>query len=191
MNELYKMLNELIGITEAEWLTFSAKLIRREVKAKTLLVSESQVAKNIYFIESGLLRTYHLQDDKEVNSYFACDNQFIATFSSFISQTPSFENLETIDDSIVYEISYIKLHELYDEHRKFEKLGRILAEKNYMCMLDRAYLMQTKTAKQKYMDFMENYNEKIIQRLPQYHLASFLGIAPESLSRVRKEILKS
>lgn len=188
MLEFQKLLEELIGLTQSDWLIFSDHLIKKEFKAKTPIISEGSIAKNLYFIESGLLRTYHLKDGKEINTYFACDKQIIATFSSFISQTPSFETLETVDDSSVYELSYHNLNKLYNTSKKFEKLGRILAEQNYLCVLDRTYTMQTKTAKEKYLDFIKSYDKKIVTRVPQHQIASFLGIAPESLSRVRKEI---
>ncbi len=191
MNELYPILKDLIGLTKSEWEIFSPKLERKVVKAKTILVREGNIGRNLYFIESGLLRTYHLLEGKEINTYFACDNQFISSFASFISQTPSFETLETIEDSIVYELSYDSLTNLYKTSRTFEKLGRILAEKNYLCVQERTYSMQTKTAKQKYLDFIKTYDKKIIQNVPQHQIASFLGIAPESLSRVRKEISTS
>ncbi len=191
MSELHKILEELIGLTESEWRNFSAKLKRKEFKAKTQIAREGYIANSLYFIETGLLRTYYLLDGKEINTYFACDKQFISSFSSFISQTPSFEILEVIEDSIVYELPYHTLTKLYIESRKFEKLGRILAEKNYLCVLDRTFTMQTKTAKQKYLDFIKTYDKKITQRVPQHQIASFLGIAPESLSRVRKEISTS
>ncbi|OEJ98914.1 hypothetical protein A8C32_06915 [Flavivirga aquatica] len=188
MNELYIILKELIGLTEIEWQNFKTKLQQKEFKTKSLIIKEGGIAYNLYFIKSGLLRTYHLQNGKEVNTYFACNNQIISAFSSFITQTPSFENLEVIEDSIVYSLSYQALTELYKASSKFEKLGRVLAEKNYLCILDRTITMQTKTAKEKYLDFIKNYNEKIVLRVPQYQIASFLGIAPESLSRIRKEI---
>jgi len=188
MNKLHKILDELIGLTDIEWVNFSAKLKKKSIKAKELIIKEGRIANNLYFIESGLLRTYHLQEGKEINTYFACDTQFIPVFSSFISRTASFETLEAIEDSIVCELSYHALADLYLESSKFEKLGRILAEKNYLCVLDRTYTMQTKTAKQKYLDFIKTYDKKITQRDPQHQIASFLGIAPESLSRVRKEI---
>jgi len=191
MNELRKIVVDLIDLTEREWLFFSTNLKIKAYKAKTQIVKEGCVAKNIYFIESGLVRTYHLHAGKEINTYFACDHQFISTFSSFINQSPSFETLETIQDSVVYELSYQFLNQMYKESRKFEKLGRILAEKNYLCVLDRTYTMQTKTAKEKYLDFIQNYDEKILRNVPQYQIASFLGIEPESLSRIRKEISSS
>lgn len=188
MIELYKMLQKLIGLTQSEWEALFIKFDKKEYKAKTAIIKEGNIARSLYFIESGLLRTYHLQNGKEINTYFACDEQFISTFSSFITQTGSFENLETIEDSVVYELSYQSLTELYEESSKFEKFGRILAEKNYLCILERTLSMQTKTAKEKYLSFIKDYDKKIILRVPQYQIASFLGIAPESLSRVRKEI---
>ncbi len=188
MSELQKILEELIGLTNNEYENFSAKLKRKKYSAKTLIVKESTIARNIYFIESGLLRAYHLRDGKEITTYFACDKQFISIFSSFITQSVSLEFLEAIEDSIVHELSYESLLQLYSESSKFEKLGRILAEKNYLCILGRTLVMQTKTAKEKYLDFIENYDMKIVQRVPQHQIASFLGIAPESLSRIRKEI---
>ncbi|WP_291865082.1 Crp/Fnr family transcriptional regulator [Maribacter sp.] len=188
MNELSKILEELIGLTESEWKKFSNQLKRQEYKAKTLLVEEGKTADTLYFIESGLLRTYRNIDEKEITTYFVCDNQFITIFHSFINQTPSSEFLEVIEDSIVYKISYHSLTQLYKESSKFDKIGRILAEKNHLCALERTLTLQTKSAKKKYLDFIKNYNKKIVQRVPQHQIASFLGIASESLSRVRKEI---
>jgi len=188
MNELHKILNELIGLTENEWELFSKQLKRHEHKAKTILIEEGKTAKSLYFIESGLVRTYKNLDEKDITTYFACDNQFITVFNSFINQTPSSEKLEIIEDSIVYEISSDSLIQLYKESSKFEKLGRILAERNHLCALERTLTLQTKSAKKRYLDFLKNYNKKIVSRVPQYQIASFLGIASESLSRIRKEI---
>ncbi len=188
MAELHKILKELIGLTKSEWESFNVKLNKKEFKARTLIIKEGSIAHNLYFIESGTLRTYHLRDGKEISTYFACDKQFISSFSSFITQTASFETLEAIEDSSVYELSYQALTELYKDSSKFEKLGRILAEKNYLCVMDRTLTMQTRTAKEKYLDFIKNYDDDIVQRVPQHMIATFLGIAPESLSRVRKEI---
>lgn len=188
MDSLKLVLEELIAIKDEDWLIFKSKLKNHEFKAREVIVRQGNVATSIYYVARGLLRTYHLKDGKEINTYFACDGQFISTYSSFITQTPSFEYLETIEDSIIYSLSFHMLTALYGRSSKFEKLGRILAEKNYLCVLDRTMAMQTKTAKEKYLDFMKSYDKKIVQRVPQHQIASFLGMAPESLSRIRKEI---
>ncbi len=191
MNNLQKILEGLINLNELEWSILKDKFKPCEFKQKSFIIKKGRTATNLYYIESGLLRTYYIQDGKEISTYFACDGQFITIYSSFISQNPSLEYLETIEKSIVYSISFIDLTKVYSQSPKFEKLGRILAEKNYLCILDRTLVMQTKTAKEKYIDFIENYDSKIVQRVPQHQIASFLGMAPESLSRVRKEISTS
>lgn len=191
MNELNKILEELVGFTKKECEVFCSQLKKQEYKAKSLLIKEGKIADNLYFIESGLFRTYKNLDEKNITTYFACDNQFITIFNSFINQTNSLETLEAIEDSIVYEISFSNLSTLYNTSSNFEKFGRILAEKNHICALERNLTMQTKSAKIRYLDFIKNYNKKIIRRAPQYQIASFLGIASESLSRIRKEIFIS
>lgn len=191
MDEIRKLLIQLIGIDEQEWCAFQKELVPGHYTAKSMIVRAGTVAHRLYFIERGLARTYYIQDGKEVNTYFSSDNQFISTFESFITQRASSEFLETIEDSQVYSLSYKALTGLYRENSKFEKLGRILAEENYLCVLDRTFAMQTKTAKEKYIYFLEKYDAKIVQRVPQHMIASFLGIAPESLSRIRRQLVTS
>lgn len=191
MNELRTLLRDEIGLEPHEIDRFIQKLVLKEFQPKQELIRAGAIARGIYFINAGLLRTYHLLDGKEITTYFACDHQFISTYSSFIEQKPSFEVLEAVEESKVYELTHSSLMELYEESSKFEKLGRILAERNYLCILDRTIMMQTKTAKDKYLDFIETYDKKIVQRIPQHQIASFLGITPESLSRIRKQLVSS
>lgn len=77
------------------------------------------------------------------------------------------------------------------KNSNFEKIGKILEEQNYLCILERMIYLQTKAAKEKYLYFINKYDKKIVQRVPQLHIASYLGITPETLSRVRKEIFIS
>lgn len=191
MESLKSQLINLIGISDSEWEMLQERMVPQQVPGKTLLIQAGEVARNLYFIDSGILRTFHLREGKEVNTYFACDHQFISTFASFITQQPSMEYLEAMEASQVYKIAYADMTGLYVESPKFEKLGRILAEKNYLCVLERTYAMQTQKAKEKYLNFLQTYDQKIIQGIPQHHIASFLGIAPESLSRIRKELATS
>ncbi|WP_338790645.1 Crp/Fnr family transcriptional regulator (plasmid) [Bernardetia sp. Wsw4-3y2] len=189
MEELRTYLNQYFKINESEWNLLQAIIQNQKFDTKQLLVQSGQVSKYIYFIRSGLLRVFHLNKGKEISTYFACDGQFISTFESLITQKPSTEYLETIEATEVYAISYKKLIDLYEQNPKFEKIGRMLAEQNYLCIKNRTYNFQTQTAKERYLEFINTYHQKIIQRVPQKQLASYLGIEAESLSRIRGQFL--
>ena len=188
MKVFKEILDNMFSMTDSEWQFIQDSIKERTVKPKEKLIKNGQTANSIYLIEEGLLRVYHLLDGKEITTYFSCDGLFISTYSSFITQKPSFEILEAIEESNVYELSYESLTTLYGMDPKFQKIARYMAEQNYLCIFDRTLTMQTKTAKEKYLDFISNNHKKIVQRAPQHQIASFLGIAPESLSRIRKEI---
>ncbi|MBB6463935.1 Crp/Fnr family transcriptional regulator [Flammeovirga kamogawensis] len=184
-------ISQLIDISEIEWSSIKEVTVQEHFNTKETILDNGKIARNIYFIKKGLIRSFYLLNGQEINTYFACDNQFISSYASFIAQLPSLEQLETIEETEVLSISYEKLNALYKQHPKLEKLGRIIAEKNYLCVVDRTLSMQTKTAKEKYLEFIDKYDFKIINNVPQHQIATFLGIAPESLSRVRKQISTS
>lgn len=191
MQKIKEILSNQIQLSDTEWHIFKDLLSEQTYSAKTTLLNAGKTATELYFVIQGLVRIYHLEDGREISTYFACDNQFISPFASLITQSPSFQYVETVEPTSLYSIPYRRLTELYQTSSSFEKLGRILAEQNYLCMVERMFILQTKTAKEKYLDFIENNPAKIVQRTPQHQIASFLGIAPESLSRIRKELVIS
>ena len=188
LENIIKLLNNFIRISDQDSSFFLSKLVEEKIKANTILIMENQKTRKLYFIKNGLLRTYFLSDGKDISTYFACDNQLITSYASFLTQKPSFEYLETIEDSILYSITYENLLEVYRLNTKFEGFGKILAEQNYLCLIERTYYLQAMQAKEKYLYFIEKYDKRIMLNVPQKHIASYLGITPETLSRVRKEI---
>ncbi|KLT69069.1 Crp/Fnr family transcriptional regulator [Flavobacterium sp. ABG] len=156
--------------------------------AKTYLSSIGKISNRIFFISNGLARTYYLKDGKEITTYLSCDNGFISSYSSFINQTPSYENIHCLEECEVLSINYERMQDLYAAIPNWERVGRILAEQNYLCMADRILKLQMIPAKEKYLTFLETAHPKIIQRTPLIHVASFLGITAESLSRIRQSI---
>jgi len=106
---------QLVGLQEQEWELFKQGLQQVSYPPQTEIISHNKTAKHLYFIQSGILRSYYIINGREVNTYFACDHQFISTFASFVSQQPSQEYLETVTASTVYKISYSFLHNLYEQ----------------------------------------------------------------------------
>ena len=129
MENLERVLKEHIELNTDDWKRLKDGFETQRLERKTILVSENQTARHLYFIEHGLFRSYHLEDGEEINTCFASDSQFITCYASFISQSPSFEYLEVMEDSCALRISYEALYGLYQQSSQLEKIGRILAEK--------------------------------------------------------------
>lgn len=157
-------------------------------EAKGFLLSEQKVCSDIHFIVHGLVRTYYVRDGKEITTYLASDQGFVSSYPSFINQTLSIEKIQCIEATTTLSVSYRDMQELYLLIAQWEKIGRILAEQTLLCFSDRLFKLQSVPAKEKYLEFLRTSPDKIVRRTPLLHIASFLGIAPESLSRIRKSI---
>jgi CRP-like cAMP-binding protein len=186
--KLKKQILSIAPFTEKELETICNCFESNSYSQKDLMVTTGVVSNKIHFIIEGLIRLYYTKDGKEITTYLACNDDFVSSYSSFINQTPSFEAIQCIEACETLEITYDKMQHLYKTIPQFEKIGRVMAEKNYLCMVDRVLKLQMVPAKEKYQDFLKSSQPKIVQRTPLIYIASFLGITPESLSRIRKNI---
>ncbi|MNK40557.1 DNA-binding transcriptional activator YeiL [compost metagenome] len=186
--ELQKQILSIAPFSEKEIEKINSCFQYEKFPAKEFLSSMGKTSSKIFFIIEGLARVYYLKDGKEITTYLSCDEGFIASYSSFINQSVSFENIQSIEDCEVLSITFEKMQFLYNEISNWERVGRILAEQNYLCMADRVLKLQMIPAKEKYQTFLASAPSKIIQRTPLIYIASFLGITPESLSRIRQDI---
>ncbi|KIA99071.1 cyclic nucleotide-binding protein [Flavobacterium sp. KMS] len=185
---LEKQIQAIASFTEDEIKKIVSCFEYDKIEAKEYLATIGKTSNKIYFIIKGLARVYYLKNGKEITTYLSCDDGFIASYSSFINQTHSFENIQCIEECEVLSISYQRMQQLYNEIPNWERVGRILAEQNYLCMADRLLKLQMIPAKEKYLTFLQTAPSKIIKRTPLIYIASFLGITPESLSRIRQSI---
>lgn len=186
-----QLTDQLLAITHftpEEVKIINNSFVHHQYKKGEHMLMPGSLAKHIHFIIDGLVRVYHISNDKEVTTYLACDNGFISSFSSFIYQSSSYEYIQCLERTETISITYDKMQTLYQEIPKWERVGRILAERNYLCVADRMLKLHMVPAKEKYLNFLQTSEPKIIQRTPLIHIASFLGITPESLSRIRKNI---
>lgn len=150
-----------------------------------ILLRENQYCRRLYFLESGTVRTYYFAKDKDVSSWFYKEGQFFASWASFYSQQPSYETIETLEECTVYFIDYYSFNQLLDKHPQFERFGRILAQDLtvFIDQFSKGYMFLS--AKEKY-DLLLTIFPDITQRVNLGHIASFLGISQETLSRIRK-----
>jgi len=185
---LLKQITQYGQFTTDELELISSKFIFNEYQPKEFILQEGQISTHIHFILQGLVRVFYLKDGKEVTNYLSCDDGFVSSYSSFINQTRSFEFIQCIEHTETFSIQYGDMQELYERVPQWQKIGRVLSESTVVCLAERLMKIHSIPAKQKYLDFLETSPKKIVQRTPLVHIASFLGITPESLSRIRKDI---
>ena len=192
VNLLRQILNHISPVSEEEVEFLLKNSEEATLKKGDFLLKEGQMARSIYFVLSGVFRVYQNIDGREITSYFSYSerNPFAASFPSFLTQSPSNEYVEAIESSSVISISYDQLNKLYDSSNGFERLGRILAEKNYLLAMERINSLQYQSARDRYNIFMKIY-PGLLNRIPHHYIASYLGVTPESLSRIRKDLASS
>ncbi|MCF3109153.1 Crp/Fnr family transcriptional regulator [Niabella sp. CC-SYL272] len=148
------------------------------------LITEGQVCKQLYFLQQGALRGYINVDGKELTNWFGFEAHFITSFHSFITQQPSMENIQLLEGCILWSISKEQLTRLFDTHHEIERLVRIIYEQYYIRLEERYVNAQLRTATERYAHLMEEAPH-ILERVPLGQISSYLGVSPETLSRIR------
>lgn len=161
----------------------------RKLKKGEVLLQENQVSKEIYFIKKGILRSYFFNHQGgEITNCFAFENEFMASFSSFITQNIAEENIQALADTELEVLSRDNLQKLYDLGPHWQEIGRKLTEMEYVILQKRMISFQKLSGTQRYEELYKNH-QKYLQFIPLQYLASYLGITPRHLSRIRKTIL--
>jgi len=148
---------------------------------------KGEYSKNIGFVEKGVLRAYY-QNDKgeEYNKTFFTANNFVGAYSSLVSGNVNLIDIDCLTDSILLVANFREIKSLYNQHPKIERLARVLAEQFFVKKEKREIELATLNAKERYSIFKQEHFT-LEQLIPQYHIASYLGVSPTQLSRIRAE----
>lgn len=148
------------------------------------LVTEGRTCRYLYFLERGALRGYYNLEGKEVTYWFAFENDFVTSFHSFITGQPAEESIQLLEGSMLWGISKDSLTRLMNGHHEIERLVRIAYEKYYIRLEERFVNAQFRTATERYQALLQQ-TPHILERVPLGYIAAYLGISPETLSRIR------
>lgn len=151
-----------------------------------MVLTKGERCGNLYFIEKGILRGYYFEEDKEISHWFAEENEFATSFYAFITQNPTFEYIQCLEDTELLTISFNSLQKLYDQFPETERIGRVITENYYIKLEERLLNIHFKTAKERYQTLLEK-KPNLLQRASLGQIASYLGITQETLSRIRSE----
>lgn len=186
MNEALKSLLQSIAPFSEDELGEVQHLFSTETIYKDEYFSKAgRTSDRIGFVQSGLLRSYFTIKEKETTTFFQTPGSLATALLSFLQMKPALENIQALENSELIVISKKDLHNLYNENWKWQQVGRIVIEQYYIKMEQRLIILQSHSAQERYEYFLKEY-PKLIQSVPLYYIASFLGMSPETLSRIRK-----
>jgi len=187
---LFNALNEWAPIPSNEWSALSEVLQERVLGKGDFFLKSGTMAEEVGFIISGFCRQFYIHEDgSESNHTFNFENELVAGYPSLLEKVPSKYNIQAMENVELLVTSYAEFEEFFARHPCWERLGRKVAEWNYLLKMQRETAFLTKDAKERYLDVFETRPE-IIRRVPQYHLASYLGITASALNRIIKRLEK-
>jgi len=174
-------------LTDKDWQTFSSKLSRQEFPKKHLLLKTGQTENYLSFIETGIVRFYIPKEENCLTFAFAFDNSFVSGYDSFLTRTPSTYQVETLTKTTLWRLTYSDLQIIYNATEIGNKIGRQASEDLFLKKSKRELSLLNETAKQRYLNlFIEQ--PKLVEEIPLKYIASYIGITPQALSRIRKRI---
>jgi len=189
MHDLYfQRFNEKVLLTEEEKALIKNYLTVKKIRKRQYLLQDGDVCKSVGFVERGALRLYHVcEDGTEHIVQFALEGKFITDLYSFLTTEPSTYNIDAIEDSELVLITKSASDELRKLSSKYQEYIFQLTSEAYIQLEKRLTSISSLTLEERYKDLTANYPD-IIQRVPQHMIASYMGLTPETLSRVRKRI---
>lgn len=188
--EINTAISRYADFSDEEIIQFNALLQYKTIARKKFLLQEGEICKFEAFIKKGCIRTYYI-DPKgaEVTLQFAIENWWVSDIASFHEQKPSNMFIETLEDCELFLLSPETKEKILVQVPKFERMFRLMVQRNLTRLQERLFQTIATTAVEKYLDFIERY-PTIPQRVAQHYIASYLGFSPEFLSKVRTKLAK-
>jgi len=178
-----------VPLTEAELILIDKYFEFKKLKKKEFLLQNNKICSFIAFIAEGNIRHLHIKDGTEKTCDISFENSWVTDFQSFTNSTPCIMNLQAMEDTTFFIIEREKLYQLYAECGKYETFGRLMAEQVAQRATEIAMSLSSDKPEERFQNLIKTHPD-LFQKVPQKYIANFLGIRPESLSRIRNRIIK-
>jgi CRP-like cAMP-binding protein len=188
LDKIRKYIENITEINDEDWEFFSSKLQKKRYLKKSIITEIGEVENHISFIEKGIVRLLiPKKEEDEITYGFSFENEFISVYDSFLTQSPSQYKLETLVETSLLSITYSDLQKVYKHTKIGNLIGRLVAERLFIIKSNRALSLLNDSAEKRYLNlFTERPN--LIKKIPLKYIASYIGVTPQSLSRIRKLI---
>jgi CRP-like cAMP-binding protein len=185
IESIFRVISGYIDINEKEWTYYASMFREKKLKKKEIILKEGSNCRDVFFVVRGLLRVYFVdKEGAEKTFHFALENTFVTDYKSFLKRLPSNFSVQAMEDSTIVLMSYDMLHDGYKKLRFGEKLGRLLAEDYLFIFSDKIQSIYTESPMERYKSMNLKF-PKILQRIPQHYIASYLNISSVHLSRLK------
>ena len=181
-------MNELLtALPKDDLRLFQSICVLTDFEKGDMLIGEGTIATKMFFLEKGWCRSYFVKDGDDITDFFFFEESFATDYASLCGNKPSQLNLVCEENVRALVIRSEDLNQLYRTNHRLSEVGRIMAEYSFLSIEERMRMLHTESPETKYQWMVTNF-PTIFQRVPQYHIASFLGVKPQSLSRIRAKI---
>jgi len=186
IDQLIEHFAQYIPLREIEKNELGQRVVEKKVKRRQFILQQNDVCKHYTFVLSGCFKMYGVDSNgTEHNIQFAAENEWIADIGSFHSEKESRLYIEAVEPSMVLQIGKPDLIYLYHNHPKFDRIFRVIVEEKFIEIQNRVLQNISSTADERYFTFLEQY-PRLANRLPNTQIASYIGITPEFLSKIRR-----
>lgn len=190
MDRILQNISRIVALNPQEQELFFSKIEIRKYKAKTIILNAGEICQYSYFVNSGILRSFNINDNiVEHVLAFACQGWWISDMYSLLSQKPGNLFIEVLEDAEVVLLSKENQEQLYLEIPKLERFFRILTENSLVAHQQRLMDNLSLPAEERFEKFCTKY-PSLIQQVPQKHIASYIGVTPEFFSKMKARLLK-
>jgi CRP-like cAMP-binding protein len=181
---------QLVELDAADQQCIRERFVVLSARNKQYLLQSGDVCQQLFFVRSGCVRVSIAgQSGDDITCYFGMEGQFVANYESFLTGKPSPYSLQCLEDCTLLAIDRKGLQELYEHVRYGDRIGRLMAEHLFIDTIERLTSFYTETPEQRYQQFLSAY-PGLIQRIPQHYIATYIGVRPQSLSRIKRRALE-
>ena len=176
-----------IPISEESWKIYSERNVRIEYKKGEQILREGEVENYLSFVEDGTARLFFVKQNRELTTRFVFKHQYLTSYDSFLQRSPSRCTVEALTDLVVWQIHYDDLQEVYTKSSQGNLIGRVTVEQIYLAKSAKEFSYLSESAEERYLKLMKEQPD-LFQLIPLKHIATYLGITPQALSRIRRRI---
>jgi CRP-like cAMP-binding protein len=187
MEKIKQYFEKIVKLTDDDWRIFSSKLTNVVLPKKHILLKSGQTEDYLSFVETGMIRFYIPKGEDELTFAFVFDQSFVSAYDSFLTRQPSNYQIETLTKTTLWRLTYADLQDIYAKTNIGNKIGRLASEDLFLKKSKREISLLNESAEERYRNLFKE-QPRLIKEIPLKYIASYIGITPQALSRIRNRI---